>query len=734
MKKVILSILITYIYVNQSFAQQQQLILETLNNIVLETEKLSLAFGIEENKDVNMLYLGRKLKNNQEYSLINNQYKQNHDYTNMYQSAYTASGTRNLLEPAISVEHADGNLSLDLKYVRHEIKSLNDNQKQLTIFLQDEVYPFTVELHYLANYKENVFEQWTNIQHQETGNVKLHKFASANLSLKGNDFFLKSYHGDWIAEMQPEVERITHGIKTLDSKLGTRTNLFRTSYFALSTTPNFSENEGDVLLGGLDWSGNFKVDFEKDPQDNLRIIAGINNYASHYSLAPNNIFTTPRFTFTLSTEGLGQGSRNFHDWARNYRLIDGYGSRYTLLNNWESTYFDFNETKIFKLLENTKKLGVDLFLLDDGWFGNKYPRNADTSALGDWMENKEKLPNGIISLVQEAKKVGVGFGIWVEPEMVSPKSELYEKKPQWVVKQPNRDEYYFRNQLVLDLSNPEVQDFVYDMLDSLLQRNPGIAYIKWDCNAVIYNAHSSYANNQNNFYVDYTLGLYKVLERFRRQYPDLPMMLCSGGGGRMDYGSMQYFTEYWPSDNTDPLDRIYMQYENSLFFPAIASANHVTTFGKQDIKFKIDVAMMGKMGFDLNLEELETSNLAFAQDAIKNYDVYKQVIWHGDLYRFADPRQTNHASLAYISKDKSEAVMFNYLTQYSQVSSTPNPIKWQGLDAEKNYRITEINLNGQTSNLASNLILSGDFLMRIGLNPLLSNHRKSAVLVLKEVK
>src|SRR5690606_8619959 len=218
MKKVILSMLITYMYVNQSFAQQQQLILETLNNIVLETEKLSLAFGIEENKDVNMLYLGRKLKNNQEYSLINNQYKQNHDYTNMYQSAYTASGTRNLLEPAISVEHADGNLSLDLKYVRHEIKSLNDNQKQLTIFLQDEVYPFTVELHYLANYKENVFEQWTNIQHQETGNVKLHKFASANLSLKGNDFFLKSYHGDWIAEMQPEVERITHGIKTLDSK------------------------------------------------------------------------------------------------------------------------------------------------------------------------------------------------------------------------------------------------------------------------------------------------------------------------------------------------------------------------------------------------------------------------------------------------------------------------------------------------------------------------------------
>lgn len=713
-----------------SSAQQTQLQLKTTENIILETADIALVLNVEENKDVNMVYLGNKLSKSEEYTQVTKQYKQAHDYTSMYQSAYAASGTRSLLEPAISVEHADGNQSLDLKYIDHKNDISTAGKQHVTIFMKDELYPFYVELHYQANYQDNIFEQWTVIRHEEKKNVKLTKFASANLNLKSDDFYLRSYHGDWIAEMQPETERLTHGIKTLDSKLGTRTNLLMSSYFAIGMDKIWNETQGTVLLGGLDWSGNFRIDFEKDPQDNLRIIAGINNYASHYSLKPKTPFITPKFTYTLSTKGVGEGSRNFHRWAKNNRLVDGNGERLTLLNNWESTYFDFDEKKIFHLLENTKKLGVDLFLLDDGWFGNKYPRNADTSALGDWTENKKKLPNGIASITKEADKVGVKFGIWVEPEMISPKSELYEKKPNWVVKQKNRPEYYFRNQLVLDLSNPEVQDFVFNTLDQLLQKNPSLAYIKWDCNAVIYNAYSSFQSDQNNFYVDYTLGLYKILERFRAKYPKLPMMLCSGGGGRIDYGALNYFSEYWPSDNTDPYDRIFMQYENSLFFPAIGSANHVTTFGKQDLKFKIDVAMMGKMGFDLNLEELRPEELSFAQKAVKTYDHIKDIVWHGDLYRFSNPRENNYASLAYINSDKSKAVMFNYLTFYNHVFKTTKPIKWQGLDPNKSYKVQEINLNKDDKTIAENLILSGDFLMNIGLNPVLENNRRSVVILL----
>ena len=729
MTKFMLLFLLLPIFIDSS-AQQTQLQLKTTKNIILETADIALVLNVEENKDVNMVYLGNKLSKSDEYTQVTKQYKQAHDYTSMYQSAYAASGTRNLLEPAISVEHADGNQSLDLKYIDHKNDISTAGKQHVTIFMKDDLYPFFVELHYLANYQDNIFEQWTVIRHEEKKNVKLTKFASANLNLKSDDFYLRSYHGDWIAEMQPETERLTHGIKTLDSKLGTRTNLLMSSYFAIGMDKIWNETQGTVLLGGLDWSGNFRIDFEKDPQDNLRIIAGINNYASHYALKPKTPFVTPKFTYTLSTKGVGEGSRNFHRWAKNNRLVDGNGERLTLLNNWESTYFDFDEKKIFHLLENTKKLGVDLFLLDDGWFGNKYPRNADTSALGDWTENKKKLPNGIASITKEADKVGVKFGIWVEPEMISPKSELYEKKPNWVVKQTNRPEYYFRNQLVLDLSNPEVQDFVFNTLDQLLQKNPSLAYIKWDCNAVIYNAYSSFQSDQNNFYVDYTLGLYKILERFRAKYPKLPMMLCSGGGGRIDYGALNYFSEYWPSDNTDPYDRIFMQYENSLFFPAIGSANHVTTFGKQDLKFKIDVAMMGKMGFDLNLEELRPEELSFAQKAVKTYDKIKDIVWHGDLYRFSNPRENNYASLAYINSDKSKAVMFNYLTFYNHVFKTTKPIKWQGLDPNKSYRVQEINLNKDDKTIAENLFLSGDFLMNIGLNPVLENNRRSVVILL----
>ncbi|MDO7744096.1 MAG: alpha-galactosidase, partial [Pedobacter sp.] len=391
--------------------------------------------------------------------------------------------------------------------------------KLLKVELKDPAYPFQVTLFYQVFTNEDVIEQWSEIRHQEKGNVVLHKFASANLHLKGKEFWLKQYHGDWAKEMQPEEAKLTHGIKTLDSKLGTRANLFQPSVFMISMDKPATEDEGNVLYGALEYSGNFRVDLEVDYQDNLRIIAGINNYASPYTLKANEIFTTPAFLYTFSDQGKGAASRKLQNWARDYKLLDGKGNRLTLLNNWEATYFDFNESKLAELLKDTKRLGVDLFLLDDGWFANKYPRNGDTQGLGDWAENKQKLPNGISSLVKEAKNNEVKFGIWIEPEMVSPKSELYEKHPDWVVKEDKREEYYFRNQLVLDLSNAKVQDFVYGVVDGLFTKNPDLAYIKWDCNAVIYNAHSATLKNQSHFYIEYMRGLYKVFERIRKKYP-----------------------------------------------------------------------------------------------------------------------------------------------------------------------------------------------------------------------
>ncbi len=709
------------VFVTMSYSQDLIIPIETANNALILAEN--------SHKDLATVYYGKKLTDAAEYRLIRQAYRQSDDYTGVLDAAYSSSGSRNLLEPAITVTHADGNNSLDLQYISHQKSFVAKGVWQTSILLRDPVYDFEVTLFYKCYFEEDVIEQWAVIKHHEKGNIILHKYASANLHLKAKSFWLRQYHGDWAKEMQPEETQITHGIKTLDSKLGTRANLFQPSVFMVSLDKPATEDEGTVLYGSLEYSGNFRTDLELDYQDNLRIISGINNYASDYTLKEGEEFVTPAFLHLLSHHGKGEASRKMHDWARTYKLLDGKGTRLTLLNNWESTYFDFNEDKLKELLKNTRELGVDLFLLDDGWFANKYPRNGDKSGLGDWEANRKKLPNGIATLVKEADKNGVKFGLWIEPEMVNPKSELYEKHPEWVVKQPAREEHYFRNQLVLDLGNPKVQDFVFGILDNLFRENHGLAYIKWDCNAVIYNAHSSFLKNQSHFYIEYMRGLYNVLKRVREKYPLVPMMLCSGGGGRVDYAALQYFTEYWPSDNTDPLERIFIQWEYSYFYPAIASSNHVTDWGRQPIKYRTDVAMMGKLGFDIVVNKLNEKDLGFCKEAVRIYNNIKNIVWQGDQYRLSDPQKETVASIEYLSKDKSDGVLFNYFVGTRYAEGSVYPVQLKGLDPSALYSLEEINLYpGSVSPVDKEKKYSGEFLMSVGFNPIVNVSRTSVVL------
>jgi len=631
--------------------------------------------------------------------------------------AYATFGTDNLFEPAIRMTHNDGNPSLELKYVSHNIEKPSEDITITSILLRDPEYPVDVTIYIKSYIQEDVIEQWTEIVQKEANPVTIYDYASSMLNFDANKYWLTQFHGDWAEEMKMQENELTSGIKILDSKLGTRAHMYQTPVFFLSLDKKSDENNGELIAGTLGWSGNFRFLFEVDEKGSLRVISGINPFASEYVLQPGKLFKTPSFFFTWSNHGKGQASRNLQHWATNYGIMDGTKPRLTLLNNWETTYFNFNEPKLVSLLNDTKKMGLDLFLLDDGWFANKYPRNNGRAGLGDWQENKAKLPHGLGYLVKEADSVGVKFGIWIEPEMVNPKSELYENHPDWILKLPNRPENYIRNQLVLDLTNPKVQEFVYNIVDQMLTKYPGIAFIKWDCNRMMTNAWSDYLKDkQSQLYVDYVNNLYSILKRLRQKYPHLPMMLCSGGGGRVDYGALRYFTEFWASDDTDPLERVYIQWGYSYFFPAFAVCNHITSWGKQSLKFRTDVAMMGKMGYDLKVNELTENELKFSQDAISNYKRLSDIIWHGDLYRLISPYDENRAVLMYVGSTKTKAVLYAY-TLNSRFGETFLPVRLQGLDPARIYNVKEINnFPGERTSVESGKTYSGDYLMKIGLN------------------
>ena len=675
--------------------------------IRIETGNTSLIYRVGDNGRLYQSYLGKRLN-----------YEADIDHLPLGTEAYLTHGMEDYFEPALHMVHNDGNPSTLLKYDTHTSQKLSDGSNETVITLSDAQYPVTVKLHYIAFPEENIIKTFTEISHREKKPVTLQKYASSLLHLNRGKYFLTEFAGDWAHEANITERELAFGKKVIDTKLGARANMFVSPFFQLSVDNPSEENTGEVIVGTLGWTGNFRFTFEVDNLNHLRILSGINPYASEYNLPAGEVFRTPDFYFTYSLNGKGQASRNFHDWARRYQVKDGNETRMTLLNNWEATYFDFNEDKLIGLIGEAKHLGVDMFLLDDGWFANKYPRSSDHQGLGDWTETADKLPNGIGRLTAEAQKQGVKFGIWIEPEMVNPKSELYEKHKDWVIHLPNRDEYYFRNQMVLDLSNPAVQDHVFGVVDQLMTKYPDIAFFKWDCNSPITNIYSSYLKGkQTHLYIDYVKGLYKALARVKAKYPTLPMMLCAGGSGRSDYEALKYFTEFWPSDNTDPIERLFIQWGFSQVFPSKTLCAHVTTWNKKaNVKFRTEVAMMGKLGFDIKLDDLTDDEQAYCRQAIQEYNRLKPVVLEGDLFRLVSPYEGNHTSSMYVDKAKNKAVVFAF-DIHPRYGEHILPVRLQGLDANKMYHVKEINLMpGAGASMGGNdQNYSGEYLMTVGL-------------------
>ena len=705
--------------------------------IDIRTDDVSMVLAARSGGEVYFRHFGGRIDDPAPLSDYKSSRRADHGTDDL---AYPAMGGRNFREPALRVTHADGDMNTDLRYVSHTSRQLADpNVTETVVKMSDSSQALDVELVFTAYARENVITTHTVIRNREQGPVTLHSFYSSALTLKADKYLLTHLYGAWAREAQVDHTLLTHGSKSIESMREVRTTHTENPSFMLTLGSDaFSENCGEVIAGALAWSGNFRLNFEVDEYDALTVLAGANPNASEYRLRPGESFTTPEMIYTHSRRGAGGASRNLHDWGRNYGVYHAERVVPTLLNSWEGAYFDFDAKVLKQMIDDAASMGLEMFVLDDGWFGNKYPRNAANAGLGDWQVNQKKLPAGIDDIASYAHRKGLKFGIWIEPEMVNPKSELAEKHPDWIVRPPKRDAPETRRQWLLDLSNPAVQDFVFETFDNTMKLSDKIDYIKWDANRNANNVGSAYlsADEQSHFWIDYAQGFYRVMERIRAKYPDVLIQACASGGGRVEYGALRYFDEFWTSDNTEALSRARIQYGTSLFYPAVAMGSHVSavpnhqTGNVTPIKFRFDMACAGRLGMELQPKQMTDAEKEFARRAIASYKEYRDIVMQGDLYRIGTPYdESGSYGVLYVSKDKRQAVLFAYSLHYQGRSLIPK-FRLDGLDPKAGYAVRELNVDkprfwfdGKT--------LSGELLMNAGINPHLSKIYDSAVFVLK---
>lgn len=685
---------------------------------LVSTRHTSLLIKADEGKQARFQYYGTKIAENE----IDGIYNAGLAY---WAETYPCFGISSYGEKAFAVAHSDGNMSVDL--VVEGVRQYSDEEADITeITLKDKVYPLVVKQYYKAYKGTDVISTWVEITNNAKKALTLYKFASASLPVKRADNWLTHFHGTWGAENMMEEEKLTNGQKVIANKEGIRNTQTDNPSFMLTLDGCPQEENGRVIGASLAWSGNYLMKIIAD-NSRINVIAGINEEVSHYVLEPKETFVTPELAMTYSSEGKGGVSRAFHRWARAYKLNQGNKERDILLNSWEGVYFNVNQEGMDQMMKDMSAMGGELFVMDDGWFGDKYPRNDDKTSLGDWTVCKEKLPEGIGGLLASAKKHNIKFGIWIEPEMANTKSELFEKHPDWVLSQDNRPLTTGRggSQVVLDLTNPEVQDFVFGVVDKLMTEYPEIAYIKWDANAALMNYGSHYlpSQKQSHIYIEYHRGMNKVLERIRAKYPNLVIQACASGGGRVNYGFLPYFNEFWTSDDTDALQRIYMQWGVSNFYPSIAMASHVSANRNHQtgrvlpLKYRFDVAMSARLGMEIQPKDMTDADKAFAGRAIAAYKKIRPVVQFGDLYRLVSPYDKKGiASLMYATPEKDKAVLFVYKTEHFLNQLMPDVVL-SGLDENKTYRITDLTPeNEQKPSALNGKVISGKILKEAGLS------------------
>ena len=698
----------------------------------LDTEKSTYVMGLSPEGFLGHIYYGDRLYMEADNYLLRMEEppytpsvnkREKSAFLDFFPMEYPTGGIGDYRKSCLNIRNAAGNMGCELHYTGHEIykgkKGLKglpasfateDEAETLEITLKDGDLDLEVVLSYTAFEKENVITRSVRVQNQGKENLRIEKILSACLDMDNENFSMLSLHGTWARERHIQTGELHYGKQVISSARGESSHQEH-PFIALVTNGTEQEN-GKVYAMHFVYSGNFMAETELCQFDNLRMTMGINPEEFSWLLTPGEEFQAPEVVMVYSGNGLGAMTRSYHDFYRNHLIRSKfkYEKRPILINNWEATYFDFNTDKLLDIAREAKKCGIEMLVMDDGWFGK---RNSDNCSLGDWKVNEEKITGGLKHLVDEVNKIGLQFGIWFEPEMISPDSDLYRAHPDWAIQIAGREATQSRNQYVLDLSRPEVRDYAYECVASIL-RSANIAYVKWDMNRQLSDLGSSYLpkERQQELFHRYVLGVYELQERLVTEFPDLLLENCSGGGARFDPGMLYYSPQIWCSDNTDAVERLMIQEGSALIYPLSVIGAHVSDCPNHSVgrvtpfETRGHVALAGTFGYELDITKIPEEDRALIPEQTATYNKYRHLIQQGEYYRIASYRENHkYDCWALSSQDKKEV-----LVTYVQVLGVPNShsrkVFLRGFDPKTTYR-----LEGTEETYTGEMLMKGGFLM-----------------------
>jgi alpha-galactosidase len=697
----------------------------------IDAADMSYVLGINENKQVQTLYWGKRLSAGDTFAAphSNPGLSAFDSSINTTRLDYVAWGGGLYVEPDLKVTFPDGNRDLALQYVSHTIEG-----DRLTILLKDIFRNVYVQLEYQADAATGILRRSAQVQNKTSTPLVVEEIASGTWNLpRRSDYRLRYLTGRWAGEWALHEQLIQPGKTILESRRGS-TGEQNNPWFAIDQNGSNDQDHGDVWFGALGWSGSWQISIEQDEAQQIRVTGGPNTFDFGYRLAPGEHLQSPEFYGGYSHDGIGGASRLLHHFelssivphAPNPKL------RPVLYNSWEATEFKVDEAGQEALAEKAASIGVERFVVDDGWFGQRF---SDHAGLGDWYVNPIKFPHGLKPLIDKVHTLGMDFGLWVEPEMVNPDSDLYRKHPDWVLNFTGRPRSEGRNQLMLNLARPDVRDYVFQVLDKLLSEND-IAFLKWD-----YNRNWSEPGwpavapeDQKKVYVDYTQNLYSILAELRAKHPGVEIESCSGGGSRVDLGVMRYADQVWPSDNTDAFDRLLIQdgftyaYAPGVMMAWVTDSPTWVNQRTLSLEYRFLSSMQGSLGIGANLNNWKPEDFSTAKKMVKQYKQIREIVQRGLLYRLISPQQgSEHSVTESVSNDQDSAVIFAFLHSSQMLYPFPR-IYFRGLKPDTMYRIAALDgkLSANTPEVAS-----GSFWMQHGVDVELRGDFQAAAFTLE---